>query len=131
MGGALAGTTTLVIAGAPTVDGASRASKTLDWLDAHGYEHLTEAAVVALSCDRHSRQVNREALIAHFTARCRAVVQIPPDPHLAIGGAINLDQLRRPTRDAFLELAAHVAEQFATTLPGSVRAGSQLRSTRS
>ena len=113
MGGALAGTTTLVIAGAPTVDGASRASKTLDWLDAHGYSHLVENAVVALSCDRHSRDVKRESLVNHFATRCRAVVEIPPDPHLAVGGVISLDLLRRSTRDAFLQLAALVAEQFS------------------
>lgn len=112
MAGALAGTRTLVIAGAPTVDGASRASKTLDWLEAHGYRHLVAGAVVALSCDRHSRQIDRAAVAAHFTARCHAVIEIPPDPHLAVGGLVGLDQLRRRTRDAFLELAAAVAEQF-------------------
>jgi MinD-like ATPase involved in chromosome partitioning or flagellar assembly len=112
MGGALDGTKTLVIAASPTVDGASRSSKTLDWLIAHGYGELVERAVVALSCDRSSRYVDRAAILSHFQARCHAVVEIPPDPHLAIGGLINLDELRQDTRDAFLRLAGAVAEQF-------------------
>jgi MinD-like ATPase involved in chromosome partitioning or flagellar assembly len=117
MGGALDGTKTLVIAAAPTVDGASRSSKTLDWLIAHGYRELVDRAVVALSCDRSSRDVDREAIVNHFRARCRAVVEIPADPHLAIGGMINLDELHPRTRDAFLRLAAAVAEQFSWDSP--------------
>ncbi len=113
MGGALDGTHTLVLAGAPNLDGASRASKTLDWLEAHGYGDLVRRAIVALAFDRCSPYVDAEAIRAHFAARCRAVVDIPPDPHLAIGGQIELSDLRPRTRDAFLELAAHVAEQFS------------------
>lgn len=113
MGGALNAANTLVIAGAPTLDGASRASKTLDWLIAHGYRHLVENAVVVLSHDRASRHVNTATIREHFLARCQTVVDIPPDPHLAIGGPINLDELRPRTRNAFLQLAAHVADQFS------------------
>jgi MinD-like ATPase involved in chromosome partitioning or flagellar assembly len=117
MGGALDATNTLVIAGAPTLDGASRAAKTLDWLVAHGYSELVERAVVALSCDRASRDVDRAAIVAYFQARCHTVVEIPADPHLAIGGVIELDALREPTRNAFLRLAAAVAEQFTWDSP--------------
>jgi MinD-like ATPase involved in chromosome partitioning or flagellar assembly len=122
MGGALDATNTLVIAGAPTLDGASRAAKTLDWLVAHGYHELVERAVVALSCDRASRDVDRSAIVAYFQARCHTVVEIPADPHLAIGGVIELDALREPTRDAFLRLAAAVAEQFTWDYPQTGRA---------
>jgi MinD-like ATPase involved in chromosome partitioning or flagellar assembly len=117
MGGALDSSNTLVIAGAPTLDGASRAAKTLDWLGAHGYSELVERAVVALSCDRSSRDVDRAAIVSYFQARCHTVVEIPADPHLAIGGVIELDALREPTRDAFLRLSAAVAEQFAWDSP--------------
>jgi MinD-like ATPase involved in chromosome partitioning or flagellar assembly len=119
MGGALNSTHTLVIAAAPTLDGASRAAKTLDWLGAHGYADLVERAVVALSCDRSSREVNRAAVIDYFQTRCHTVVEIPADPHLAVGGVIELDALRPPTRDGFLRLAAAVGEQFSWNLtPG-------------
>ncbi len=113
MAGALDRADTLVIAGAATLDAASRASKTLDWLLAHGYSHLVERAVVALSHDRASRYVDTSAIRDHFTARCHAVVDLPPDPHLAIGGPIELTELKPRTRDAFLTLAARVAEQFS------------------
>ena len=102
----------VIIVGAPTVDGASRASKTLDWLLAHGHAALAEDAVVVLSCDRSSTDVDLERIRDHFTARCRAVVEIPHDPHLATGGRVQLARLRRPTSDAFLQLAALIADRF-------------------
>jgi MinD-like ATPase involved in chromosome partitioning or flagellar assembly len=52
LAGALETTRSLVIVGAPTIDGGSRASKTLDWLAAHGFDELVADAVVVLSCDR-------------------------------------------------------------------------------
>ena len=112
MDGTLALANSLVVVGSHTVDGASRANKTLDWLVAHGHDELVERAVVVLSRDRTSREVDGERLVAHFEARCRAVVIVPRDPHLATGGRIELDALRPATSDAFLELAALVADDF-------------------
>jgi MinD-like ATPase involved in chromosome partitioning or flagellar assembly len=112
MGGALASADTLVIVGAPTLDGASRASKTLDWLITHGHGELVERAIVALCHDRATHLVDYTTIHEHFAARCHSVVNIPPDPHLATGGLITLDEMRPRTRHAFLILAAHVAEQF-------------------
>jgi MinD-like ATPase involved in chromosome partitioning or flagellar assembly len=112
MEGTLQTADSIVVVGAPTVDGASRAAKTLDWMAAHGYGALVENAVVVLSCDRSSDVVDREAVREHFRARTRAVVEIPHDPHLAVGGRIELRRLRRPTREAVLDLAAHVADGF-------------------
>jgi MinD-like ATPase involved in chromosome partitioning or flagellar assembly len=112
MEGTLALADSLVVVGAPTVDGASRASKTLDWLIAHGHAAQVANAVVVLSCDRVSKEVDRVRVREHFAARCRAVVEIPHDPHLATGGRIELGRLRSATQDAFLELAAHLADGF-------------------
>jgi len=50
----------------------------------------------------------------HFEARCRAVVEIPYDPHLATGGRLDLSAMRDETRMAFLELGAHIADRFGT-----------------
>ena len=113
MEGTLALADSLVVVGAPTVDGASRASKTLDWLMAHGYEEQVVDAVVVLCCDRVSPEIDRERVRAHFEARCRAVVEIPHDPHLATGGRLDLGAMRDPTRMAFLELGAHIADEFS------------------
>jgi hypothetical protein len=41
------------------------------------------------------------------------VVDIPHDPHLASGGRIELDRLRPATHDAFLALAALLADGFS------------------
>ncbi|SHK96787.1 MinD-like ATPase involved in chromosome partitioning or flagellar assembly [Pseudonocardia thermophila] len=112
MEGTLATADSLVVVGAPTVDGAARASLTLDWLEAEGYREAAADAVVVLSCDRSSKDVDVTRVREHFAARCRAVVEIPFDPHLATGGRIDVERLRRRTRDAFLELAAHVADGF-------------------
>lgn len=117
LAGALETTRSLVIVGAPTIDGGSRASKTLDWLSAHGFDELVADAVVVLSCDRESRSINRADIVSHFASRCRAVVEIPRDPHLAEGGPIALDQLRPRTRDAALTLSAHIADAFGWDFP--------------
>ncbi len=102
----------VIIVGAPTVDGASRASKTLDWLLAHGHGALAADSVAVLSCDRTSEDVDIVRIRRHFQARCRAVVEIPPDPHLATGSRVDLARLRPATLDAAYELAAHLADRF-------------------
>jgi MinD-like ATPase involved in chromosome partitioning or flagellar assembly len=117
MDGTLALANGLVIVGSHTVDGASRASKTLDWLVAHGHHELVERAVVVLSRDRTSPEIDGERLVAHFAARCRGVVLVPRDAHLATGGRIELDKLSQAASDAFLELAALVADDFGNPPP--------------
>ncbi|GAA5160943.1 hypothetical protein GCM10023321_44440 [Pseudonocardia eucalypti] len=112
MQGTLALADRLIVVGAPTVDGASRASKTLDWLFAHGHEKLAEEAVLVLCRDRTSNRVDRAQLREHFANRCRHVVDIPADPHLFSGGQILQDRLAPTTRRAFLELAAIIADGF-------------------
>jgi len=108
----------LIVVGSPTVDGASRASKTLDWLLAHGHERLVEHAVLVLCQDRSSHRVDHAQLHRHFTERCKHVVEIPADPHLYSGGVIDPSLLRPITRDAYLHLAAVVGDGFSRQ-PGS------------
>ena len=114
MQGSLIHADSLVIVGAPTQDGASRASRTLQWLAMHGYPELVRDAVVVLSYDRHSPYVDESVIHEHFKSRCRAVIELPADRHLATGGLIELDALAPATRDAALELAATVADGFHT-----------------
>ncbi len=124
MDGTLKLADSVIVVGAPTVDGASRASKTLDWLLAHGHSELAADAVVVLSCDRQSLEVDVDRIREHFEARCRGVIEVPHDPHLAIGGRVDLPRLRRRTRDAFLELAALIADGFSAApaaMPAAAR----------
>ena len=103
----------LIVVGSPTVDGASRASKTLDWLLAHGHERLAEESVLVLCQDRGSHRVDTAQLYQHFAERCRHVVEIPADPHLYSGGLIEPSLLAPATRAAYLRLAAVVADGFS------------------
>jgi MinD-like ATPase involved in chromosome partitioning or flagellar assembly len=113
MAGMLSMADSLVIIAAPSVDGASRAAKTLDWLDAHHYGHLVARAVVAVSHTRpRAQNVDMKVLDAHFSARCRALVHIPYDPHLVAGSVIRWNEMAVPTRSSFLKLAASVSDDF-------------------
>jgi MinD-like ATPase involved in chromosome partitioning or flagellar assembly len=80
---------------------------------AHGFAEQVADAVVVLSCDRVSPEIDRERVRTHFRARARAVVEIPYDPHLATGGRLDLAAMRPQTRDAFLELGALIADEFS------------------
>jgi MinD-like ATPase involved in chromosome partitioning or flagellar assembly len=105
----------VVLVSSPSVDGARSASATLDWLDAHDYGDLVRGSVVVLSAIRRKSKsmVDLDRLEQHFAARCRAVVRIPYDPHLEEGAEFELDFLNTETADAYLTLAALVADAFA------------------
>lgn len=113
MSGTLAIADSLVVVGSPSVDGASRASKTLDWLIAHGHGELVSRAVAVISTVRPaSKELDMIRLREHFQSRVRAVVEIPYDRHLVTGGIIDMAQLERATEHSFLELSAIVADGF-------------------
>jgi MinD-like ATPase involved in chromosome partitioning or flagellar assembly len=105
----------IVLVSSPSVDGARSASATLDWLDAHGHGNLVRDAVVVLSAVRRKGKsmVDLDRLEQHFAARCRAVVRVPYDPHLEEGAEVHLEYLDSETADAYLCLAALVADGFA------------------
>ena len=113
MRGVLSMADQLIVVSTPSVDGGNSASTTLDWLIAHGYQDLVARAVTVISGVRPSaKEFDLSQLITHFAARCRAVVPIPFDAHLGTGAEIDLEMLRPATADAYLELAAHVAQGF-------------------
>ncbi|UGQ09902.1 AAA family ATPase [Yinghuangia sp. ASG 101] len=108
----------LIIVSTPSVDGATSASTTLDWLVAHGYSDLVARSITVISGVRESgRLVKTEDIVAHFQTRCRAVVVVPFDEHLSAGAELDLTMMRPKTRQAYFELAAVVAEDFARTAP--------------
>lgn len=106
---------TLVLVTSPALDGARSAEATLDWLDHHGHGDLVANAVVVVS-GAHPGQaaVDPDVLVSHFSARTRAVRGIPFDRHLSEGGVVDLDRLAPATFHAYRELAATVAEDFAS-----------------
>lgn len=114
----------LVVISSGSVDGARSASATLDWLDAHGREDLVRNSIAVINgvrprARRGVTKVDLNKVVDHFARRCRAVCQVPFDPHLEEGAEISLDRLRPETTDALLELAATVAQGF----PGARPAG--------
>jgi MinD-like ATPase involved in chromosome partitioning or flagellar assembly len=105
----------IVLATTASVDGATSASACMDWLTAHGYHDLVRNGIVVITAvRRHGRSaVDLDVLEEHFGARCRGVVRVPYDQYLAQGAEMELDQLRKGTADAFLELAAVVGDGFS------------------
>lgn len=103
----------IVLVTEPALDSVRAASSTLDWLDANGHARLVERAVVVVNAVRPRTQLELDRVVEHFAARCRAVVRVPWDPHLEAGAESTLEQLREPTRNAYLRLAAAVADGFA------------------
>jgi MinD-like ATPase involved in chromosome partitioning or flagellar assembly len=103
----------LIVVSSGSIDGARSASATLDWLDAHGHEDLVRNSIAVINAVRsRSGKVDMQKVVDHFSRRCRAVRLVPFDPHLEEGAEINLDRLKRETREALIELAAVVADGF-------------------
>jgi len=113
MSAILARADVLIVVSSGSADGARSASQTLDWLDAHGHEDLVRNSIAVINGVRQrSGNVDMQKVVDHFSRRCRAVRLVPFDPHLEEGVEINLDRLKRGTREALTELAAVVADGF-------------------
>ncbi|GGV53751.1 SCO5717 family growth-regulating ATPase [Streptomyces spectabilis] len=103
----------LIIISTPSVDGASSASTTLDWLSAHGYADLVQRSITVISGVRETgKMIKVEDIVSHFETRCRGVVVVPFDEHLAAGAEVDLDMMRPKVREAYFTLAAMVGEDF-------------------
>jgi MinD-like ATPase involved in chromosome partitioning or flagellar assembly len=102
----------LVVVAAPSLDGARSASLTLEWLQRHGHARLAGSSVVVINAIRDRGPVDVDKLEDHFARRCRAVVRVPFDRHLETGAEIVLDELAPITRQAYVRLAAAVADGF-------------------
>ena len=106
----------VVIVSGGSVDEARLASETLTWLEANGYESLVRNAVVALNTGTHGTNIVKiDEIEAHFRSRVREIVQIPYDPVLAAGSAIDYSLLQPLTRASARDLAALVADGLPST----------------
>ncbi|MEU5364970.1 AAA family ATPase [Streptomyces sp. NPDC005925] len=114
----------LIVVATHSVDGATSASTTLDWLNAHHYDDLVKRSITVVSAPRKkSKLVRVNDVLDHFRARCRAVVEIPFDEHLATGSEVDLKQMKPRTREAYFNLATLVAADFPRTQPEPLRWG--------
>jgi putative peptide zinc metalloprotease protein len=102
----------LVVVLAGSLDSSRAAGLTLDWLESHGYSGLVAGAVAVIN-QAHSRGLVEVLRVEdHFRARCRDVIRVPWDRRLEAGGQADLDDLEPATRQAYLDLAASVADGF-------------------
>ncbi|MGW4085908.1 MinD/ParA family ATP-binding protein [Streptomyces sp. NPDC004822] len=103
----------LVVVATPSVDGASSAGTTLDWLSGHGYGDLVSRSVTVISQVRGTgRGIKVDDIASYFEARCRGVVLVPFDEHLSAGAEIDLGLVRPEARAAYFNLSALVAEDI-------------------
>ncbi|ANB09761.1 hypothetical protein SAM40697_5806 [Streptomyces ambofaciens] len=114
----------LIVVATPSVDGATSASTTLDWLNAHHYEDLVQRSITVISeARKKSKMVKVNDVLDHFRARCRGVVMIPFDEHLATGAEVDLERMKPRTREAYFDLATLVAADFPRSQPEAVSWG--------
>jgi MinD-like ATPase involved in chromosome partitioning or flagellar assembly len=136
MAGILGEADTLVIMAAPAADAARSGLATLDWLRHHGYSHLVSEAIIVIDSPRPGAvPIDLDMFASHFLSRVRAVHLIPFDRHLAEGAEIAFDLMNRTTRQAFIGLAATIADGFANAAPrpgwGSSNSEAMFRNARS
>ncbi len=92
----------LVVVTAPSVDAARATSYLLDWLETHDHADLVADSVAVVNgCRPGKGLVDLDEVEAHFAARCRTVVRIPWDRHLAAGATTGLDLLDNDTCAAY------------------------------
>ncbi|MGW7604740.1 SAV_2336 N-terminal domain-related protein [Streptomyces antimycoticus] len=102
----------LIIVTSPSVERMRSAHTTLDRLIQGGRGDLVERGIVVLNTHREYPPADPERLAVGFRVRCRGVVVVPYDQHLAAPGEIDLHRLAPRTLDAYLEIAALVAEGY-------------------
>jgi MinD-like ATPase involved in chromosome partitioning or flagellar assembly len=110
----------LVVVSSPWVDGASAAGQILEWLANRGMTGLLQRTVLVLNdSDGHADKRTRTVLAEQFANHGLVVIEVPFDTHLRPGGVIDIDNEMSPnTRHRFYEIAAAIADHFASTTGG-------------
>ncbi|MGI8418002.1 MAG: MinD/ParA family ATP-binding protein, partial [Nakamurella sp.] len=104
----------LVVVSSFRGDTAGGASWTLDHLMEMGHGQKVANAVTILSAPKQTADPDQKAMHSrfreHFAARTRVVLDVPFDPALVDGDSIIYDALSPATREAWLHVAAAIAE---------------------
>jgi len=100
----------LVITMSARNDSAETAARLLDHLEQTGRLELVRRAVVVVTMPPHRKDVNPRPIERHFDARCRVVVRVPYDKHVDSGAPVRFGALSEESRQAWLGVAATVAE---------------------
>jgi putative peptide zinc metalloprotease protein len=107
----------LVVVSGASLDTARTAMSTLDWLAKHGHTTLVENAVAVINQVRPDSQLDLDRVQQLFAQRVAAVVRIPWDAVLETGAEASIEDLAPATRQAYLQLAAAVADGFNADEP--------------
>lgn len=109
----------LVVVSSTARDGARSAVTTLGWLNEHGYRNLVSRSMVAINTLRPGPGALDPEQLAPVFRSCgvRGVTNLPYDAHLAEGGPLDMSMLSGRTTNAYLRLAAALADDFARVPP--------------
>ncbi|NYI97830.1 MinD-like ATPase involved in chromosome partitioning or flagellar assembly [Streptomonospora nanhaiensis] len=103
---------------APASEDAARAvAMTFEWLDGHGYAALRSKAVVVINGVSKRSLADVDAAEQVARGRCRAIVRVPWDDHLAAGKVVDTGALRATTRRAHAALGGVLMHGLAAA-PG-------------
>jgi MinD-like ATPase involved in chromosome partitioning or flagellar assembly len=131
----LAATDQLVLVAPASPDAARAVAMTQEWLDAHGYGELSAGSITVINGVSKRSMAHVEQAEVVVRGRCRAIVRVPWDDHLAApeaergirdlrpaldsrarqapGPRSALDQLRAPVRAAYTALAGVLVDTLA------------------
>ncbi|WP_431041519.1 SAV_2336 N-terminal domain-related protein [Streptomyces sp. P1-3] len=110
----------LIVVCPPNDDGGSH--RALVRLIVSRYADLAQRAIVVVPAMHGPLEpADLRSASARYEGLCRAVVPVPYDRRLWSNPKLNLDRLTPATRDAFVHLAALVAEGFAVQQPDGVQ----------
>lgn len=107
---AIDATDQLVVCMSARNDSAETAARALDHLEQTGRHDLVRRAVTVVSMPAHRKDLDLPAVQRHFSARTRAVLLAPYEKLLDSGVPIRYAALSQSSRDAWLKIAAAVAE---------------------
>ncbi|MBG0560459.1 cobalamin biosynthesis protein CobQ [Actinoplanes sp. NEAU-A11] len=107
---AMDATDQLVITMSARNDSAETAARMLDHLEQGGHRRLVRQAITVVTMPPTRKDIDLPAIQQHFAARTRAVVLAPYEKLIDSGEPIRYGELSSNTRDAWLKIAAAVAE---------------------
>jgi MinD-like ATPase involved in chromosome partitioning or flagellar assembly len=107
---AIDATDQLVVTMSARNDSAETAARMLDHLEQTGRQRLVRQAVSVVSMPPSRKEIDLPAIQRHFAARTRVVLLAPYDRLIDTGEPLRYAQLSGATRDAWLKIAAAVAE---------------------
>jgi MinD-like ATPase involved in chromosome partitioning or flagellar assembly len=107
---AIDATDQLVITMSARNDSAETAARMLDHLEQSGRQRLVRQAVSVVTMPPIRKDIDLPAIHRHFAARTRAVLMAPYEKLIDSGEPLRYGQLSANTKDAWLKIAAAVAE---------------------